>query len=131
MNFAFHNTMWVPAHFHTYFLVGYFLMLWGFLYEFSGAAREKLAKTGLWLVVASAYGFLLMFYLGGALGVPRRFAAYSSIPLTSLATISERTALMASAFVVLLVIGLLVLFSVIYGGLANRAFASGAASTSQ
>ena len=129
VNFAFHNTMWVPAHFHTYFLVGYFLMLWGFLYEFSGAAREKLAKTGLWLVVAGAYGFLLMFYLGGALGVPRRFAAYGSIPLASLAAISERTAWIASAFVVLLVIGLLVLFSVIYGGLANRAFAGKAAAT--
>jgi heme/copper-type cytochrome/quinol oxidase subunit 1 len=104
-------------------------MLWGFLYEFSGAAREKLAKTGLWLVVAGAYGFLLMFYWGGALGVPRRFAAYGSIPLASLAAISERTALIASAFVVLLVVGLLVLFSVIYGGLANRAFAGKAAAT--
>ena len=124
MNFAFHNTMWVPAHFHTYFLVGYFLMLWGFFYEFSGSARERLAKTGLWLLVAGSYGFLFMFYLGGALGVPRRFAAYSSIPLNSLATTSERTALIASAFIVLFVIGLLVVFGVIYGGLANRAFTS-------
>ena len=124
VNFAFHNTMWVPAHFHTYFLVGYFLMLWGFFYEFSGSARERLAKTGLWLLVTGSYGFLFMFYLGGALGVPRRFAAYSSIPITSLATISERTAFIASAFSVLLVIGLLVVFGVIYGGLANRAFTS-------
>ena len=120
VNFVFHNTLWVPAHFHTYFLGGYFLMLWGFLYEFSGSAREKLAKAGLWLLVAGAYGFLFMFYLGGALGVPRRFAAYSSIPIPSLATISERTACIASAFVVLLIIGLLFVFGVIYGGLANR-----------
>ncbi len=129
VNFAFHNTLWVPAHFHTYFLVGYFLMLWGFLYEFSGSAREKLAKVGLSLLVAGAYGFLFMFYLGGALAVPRRFAAYGSIPITSLATISERTAFIASAFVVVHIIGLLVVFVVIYGGLANRSFSTRAAAS--
>ena len=117
VNSAFHNTLWVPAHFHTYFLVGYFLMLWGFLYEFSGSEREKLARAGLWLLVAGAYGFLLMFYLGGALGVPRRFAAYSAIPIASLAAFSEHIALIASAFVVVLIIGLLSVFGVIYGGL--------------
>ena len=131
VNSAFHNTLWVPAHFHTYFIAGYILMLWGFLYEFSGSAREGLAKTGLWLLVAGAYGFLFMFYLGGALGVPRRFAAYDSIPITSLATISERMAFIASAFIVLLIIGLLMVFGVIYGGLANRAFAGSAPVPSQ
>ncbi len=128
VNSAFHNTLWVPAHFHTYFLVGYFLMLWGLLYEFSGSARETLAKIGLWLLVAGAYGFLFMFYLGGALGVPRRFATYSSIPIASLAASSQSIALIASAFVVLLIIGLLFVFGVIYAGLANRSSASKAAS---
>jgi cytochrome c oxidase subunit 1 len=129
VNFAFHNTLWVPAHFHTYFLVGYFLMLWGFLYEFSGSVRETLAKTGLWLLVAGAYGFLFMFYLGGAFGVPRRFADYSSIPLKFLAAFSERTAFIGSAFVVVFIIGLLCVFGVIYGGLANRSLSSDAASS--
>jgi len=129
VNFVFHNTMWVPAHFHTYFLVGYFLMLWGFLYHFSGSAREKLGKTGLWLLVAGAYGFLFMFYLGGALGVPRRFAVYSDIPLDSLATISEGNALIGAAFAVVLLVGVLLVFSVIYAGLANRAFSGRPAAT--
>ena len=124
VNFVFHNTMWVPAHFHTYFLVGYFLMLWGFLYDFSDSAHETIAKGVLWLLVAGGYGFLFMFYLGGALGVPRRFAAYSIIPVTSLATISERTAFIASAFVVILIIGLLAVFSAIYGRSAKKAFSS-------
>jgi cytochrome c oxidase subunit I len=128
VNSAFHNTLWVPAHFHTYFLVGYFLMLWGFFYEFSGSAREKLAKAGLWLLVAGAYGFLFMFYLGGALGVPRRFSAYSAIPIPSLAASSERIALIAAAFVVVLIVGLLSVFGVIYGGLASRSPSSKAAS---
>jgi cytochrome c oxidase subunit I len=127
VNVVFHNTLWVPAHFHTYFLVGYFLILWGFLYEFSGSARDHLAKVGLSLIVAGAYGFLFMFYLGGALGVPRRFAEYGSIPIASLATLSAHTAFMASAFVVLLIIGLLVMFGIIYAGLANRLFPAEAA----
>ena len=130
VNSAFHNTLWVPAHFHTYFLVGYFLMFWGFLYDFSGSAREKLAKAGLSLVVVGGYGFLLMFYLGGTFGVPRRYAAYDAIPLASLAASGERLASIAAAFIVLLIIGLLFVFGVIYGGLANRLLSSELASTS-
>jgi heme/copper-type cytochrome/quinol oxidase subunit 1 len=104
-------------------------MLWGFLYEFSGSAREKLAKGGLWLIVAGGYGFLFMFYLGGALGVPRRFADYSAIPIASLVAASQRVAFIASAFVVLLIIGLLFVFGIIYGGLVNRLRSSEAASS--
>jgi cytochrome c oxidase subunit I len=128
VNSAFHNTLWVPAHFHTYFLVGYFLILWGFLYDFSGSAREKLAKAGLALVVVGGYGFLFMFYLGGTFGVPRRYAAYDSIPLVSLAASSQRIALTASAFIVVLIIGLVFVFGVIYGGLVKRLLFSKAAS---
>jgi cytochrome c oxidase subunit 1 len=124
VNSAFHNTLWVPAHFHTYFLVGYFLMLWGFLYDFSGSTREKLAKAGLALVIVGGYGFLFMFYLGGTFGVPRRYAAYDAIPLASLAASSQRIALIASAFVVVLIIGLLFVFGVIYGGLGDRLLSS-------
>ena len=71
-----------------------------------------------------------MFYLGGALGVPRRYAAYSSIPITSLAAASERIAFIASAFVVVFIIGLLFVFGIIYGGLVNRSVSSNAASSS-
>ena len=121
VNFAFHNTLWVPGHFHHYFVAGYFLMLWAFLYEFSASTRDKLAKIGLSLLVVGAYGFLLMFYLGGAFGVPRRFATYSAIPITSLAQFGERTAAVASGFVVILVAGLFMVFGVVYGALASRA----------
>ena len=105
VNFAFHNTLWVPGHFHHYFVAGYFLMLWAFLYEFSASTRDKLAKIGLSLLVVGAYGFLLMFYLGGAFGVPRRFATYNAIPITLLAQFGERTAAVASGFVVILAAG--------------------------
>jgi cytochrome c oxidase subunit I len=122
LNFVFHNTLWVPAHFHTYFLVGYFLMLCGFLYDFSGAQYERVAKTGLWLFVAGAYAFLVTFYLGGALGVPRRFASYSNIPIPSLVAWGQHLAAAASIFIAILLAGLLLVFVVIYTGLARRAF---------
>jgi len=127
VNFAYHNTLCVPGHFHAYYLVGYFLMLWGFLYEFSGAVSDRFGKAGLALILVGGYGFLLMFFLGGALGVPRRFAAYGSIPIPSLAANSERMASVASAFIVLLIIGLLAIFAVIYGALAHRPVSAGAA----
>jgi len=120
VNFSFHNTLWVPAHFHTYFLVGYFLMFWGFLYEFSGSSRERVSKAGLTLLLIGGYGFLLMFYLGGAFGVPRRYAVYDSIPLASLTASGEHFAMTAAAFIVVLIIGLLLMFGVIYGGLLAR-----------
>jgi cytochrome c oxidase subunit 1 len=119
VNTVFHNTLWVPAHFHTYFLAGYFLMLWGFLYDFSGATRDRLATAGLWLLVAGAYGFLFLFYLGGTFGVPRRFAVYNGIPIDSLAAFSAHAAMIAFGFVVLLIIGLLLMFGVVYAALAE------------
>lgn len=121
VNFAFHNTLWVPAHFHTYFLAGYFLLLWGFLYDFSGSVREELAKLGLALLVVGAYGFLFMFYLGGTFGVPRRYAAYDSIPIPSLASFSQHIAFVAAAFIAVLLGGLLVLLAAIYSGLIRKA----------
>jgi cytochrome c oxidase subunit I len=120
VNFAFHNTLWVPGHFHHYFIAGYFLMLWAFLYEFSGSTHDKLAKVGLSLLVAGAYGFLVMFYLAGTFGVPRRFATYGSIPISSLARFGEHTAAVAAGFVVIVLAGLLMIFGVVYGALASR-----------
>jgi cytochrome c oxidase subunit 1 len=116
VNVTFHNTLWVPAHFHTYFLAGFFLMLWGFLYDFSGSVRETLAKTGLWLIVAGAYGFFLMFYWGGVLGVPRRFSDYTSVPIASMEASGERAALLASASIMVVIVGLLCVFTTIYTG---------------
>lgn len=124
VNSVFHNTLWVPAHFHTYFLAGYFLMLWGFIYEFSGATRDTLAKAGLALLVLGSYGFLFMFYLGGAFGVPRRFAAYNAIPLSSLASDGERFAMIAAGFVVVLIAGLLLMLGAIVVGGAKAAGAT-------
>jgi cytochrome c oxidase subunit 1 len=81
VNFRFHNTLWVPAHFHTYFLMGVVLMLLGFVdwlsQDLSGQAENpSLSRATVALVALGGYGFLALFYLGGANSVPRRYAVY-------------------------------------------------------
>lgn len=81
VNFRFHNTLWVPAHFHTYFLMGVVIMILGFIYHFSQEHSKipdnvKLTRLTVWLILIGGYGFLSMFYTGGALAVPRRYALY-------------------------------------------------------
>lgn len=76
-NFVLHNTLWVPAHFHTYYLMGVFLWLLGIGFYLVDSRAERMAKGGLALMVVAGYGFLSMFYVGGVLSVPRRYAEYA------------------------------------------------------
>jgi cytochrome c oxidase subunit 1 len=81
VNTRFHNTLWVPAHFHTYYVMGVVLMILGAVFHLA-TALSKLAESGrltrliVTTVGLGGYGFLLMFYLAGVAGVPRRFATY-------------------------------------------------------
>jgi cytochrome c oxidase subunit I len=78
-NVDLHNTLWVPAHFHTYLLEGVLLFTlgWAFvnLEQRTGAVSSALTR---WLVGTAMFGggalFLLSFYVAGAAGVPRRYA---------------------------------------------------------
>ncbi len=82
-NFVLHNTLWVPAHFHTYYLEGLFLWILGFTFYLVGSRAERLAKSALAFMVVAGYGFLSMFYLGGEWSVPRRYSDYISTPFPS------------------------------------------------
>lgn len=55
------------------------------------------------MIVAGGYGFVLMFYLGGAMSIPRRYAQYHE--LISTGTLLAGTALV---FITLLLVGLLI-----------------------
>ncbi len=79
VNFILHNTLWVPAHFHTYFLMGYALILFGAAYYIAERTAERIARFSLITMVIGGYGFLAMFYLGGVMGVPRRYAGYALV----------------------------------------------------
>lgn len=109
LNYFFHNTLWVPAHFHTYFLLGFVVMLFGFLYEFFEPVKEGLAKIGLILSAIGGYGFVVMFAIAGMGGVPRRYSNYGDIPIESVAKAGQSAASGSHAFIGILLIGLVLL----------------------
>ncbi len=80
VNQVMHNTLWIPGHFHTYFLLGAVALIWGFLYytvhTLSGTRGSPRSRYA-----AVAYGsggavFVLMFLISGAFSIPRRYAVY-------------------------------------------------------
>lgn len=80
-NFVLHNTLWVPAHFHTYTAMGSVLISLAFFnwitYDFFDKTEpEKTSRLHITLLLIGGFGFLLMFYLGGAHSIPRRFNQY-------------------------------------------------------
>ncbi|MCZ7565366.1 MAG: cbb3-type cytochrome c oxidase subunit I [Burkholderiales bacterium] len=80
-NVRLHNTLWVPAHFHTYMVAGLVFLVVAYFYHACQEASAAPESTGYHkllaaLLVIGAYGFFLMFYLSGAYSVPRRFALY-------------------------------------------------------
>src|SRR5262245_37624757 len=81
VNTRFHNTLWVPAHFHTYYVMGVVLMILGTVFHLATelskiAESDRLTRAIVTTVAIGGYGFLLMFYLAGVAGVPRRYATY-------------------------------------------------------
>lgn len=105
VNTAFHNTLWVPAHFHTYFLMGYLLILFGFIYWLCRARAESLAKAALATMLIGGYGFLIAFYFAGALGVPRRYATYEMIPVEGVKSAGIVTAEFGAIFAAVFLAG--------------------------
>ena len=105
-NVRFHNTLWVPAHFHTYYLMGVVLMIMGAVYHICQEASPLPERSGLTRLTAAllclgGYGFVLMFYHGGAHSVPRRYATYP-------AEVAHGAGLakVASVFIVIFLVGL-------------------------
>lgn len=75
-----HNTLWVPGHFHTYYLLGVFAFTFAYMYhlisERSGKRETVVSRVAAWLYGIGGAGFVLMFLLSGALSVPRRYAEH-------------------------------------------------------
>jgi len=80
INVSLHNTLWVPAHFHTYLLEGVALFILGWVFwnleTHSGLTSSVRTR---WLTGAGIFGgggiLLLGWYVAGADSVPRRYAA--------------------------------------------------------
>jgi len=78
-NVVFHNTLWVPAHFHGYLLGASFLFALGWVFlMLEERSRSHTSLATRWLVSGTVLGgialFLMSFYAAGAAGVPRRYA---------------------------------------------------------
>ena len=70
VNTRFHNTLWVPAHFHTYYVMGVVLMILGTVFHLATDLSKlpesaAITRTIVATVGVGGYGFLLMFYLAG------------------------------------------------------------------
>ncbi len=107
VNRVFHNTLWVPAHFHTYFLVGFVFLMLGFLHRLVASTSQRLSSASLWAMVVGGYGFVLMFYLGGLYGVPRRYSTYGNLTFGGLDKIGAHLALGGATFASVFLLGAL------------------------
>lgn len=81
VNSVFHNTLWVPAHFHAYYLMGVVLMILGFAYDLgsrlSGIPESRTLKRLIFaLFIVGGYGFVIFSFWAGAHSIPRRYATY-------------------------------------------------------
>ncbi|HEU4763234.1 MAG TPA: cbb3-type cytochrome c oxidase subunit I [Gemmatimonadales bacterium] len=116
VNVYLHNTLWVPGHFHTYFLVGFVLMLLAAMQEIVAPEAEGRAKAALLAFVAGGYGFVTMFYLGGLASVPRRYATYQMLPVPQVVATGRTLAGIAVWFVALVILGLLLYIAALLSG---------------
>ena len=80
VNRVMHNTLWVPGHFHFYLLIGEIAMAFGFMAWLTRAKpAEELSGASYWAFLAylvGGVGLAVMFLIGGATSVPRRWAVH-------------------------------------------------------
>jgi cytochrome c oxidase subunit 1 len=122
VNFRLHNTVWVPAHFHTYLLLA--VVFWALavaahlLERAAGRSpRRSLLVGALVLMVAGGYGLVGVWYAAGALGVPRRYAVQ---PFGT-----ETWSLVGSIFTLVFAVGFLLLLAAFAGLMAGARRESG------
>jgi cytochrome c oxidase subunit 1 len=81
VNFRLHNTLWVPAHFHTYLLLATIVWAMAFItYMLERAAGRPASRRTTWLaptlMALGGYGLVAAWFVSGALGIPRRYAVH-------------------------------------------------------
>ncbi|HEX5955714.1 MAG TPA: cbb3-type cytochrome c oxidase subunit I, partial [Solirubrobacterales bacterium] len=79
LNFRFHNTLWVVAHFHTYMLMGVVIWVLAWVADRLERAAGRVALNertiaAIAAMILGGFGLVGMWYVSGALGLPRRFA---------------------------------------------------------
>ena len=112
--------MWVTSHFHTYFLLGFVVMLFAFVYDYFDSDSEGTAKFSLTALVIGGYGIILMFALAGIQSVPRRYSNYDSIPYESMVSTAKITATGGAISALVLLVGILVFYKAVLPHFKNK-----------
>jgi cytochrome c oxidase subunit I len=78
LNQFLHNTLWVPAHFHTYMALGVMFFLIGASYHLTPALtgrrmNERVGRRAAFLMTVGGYGLVLCWYISGSMSDPRRY----------------------------------------------------------
>lgn len=78
LNQFLHNTLWVPAHFHTYMAMGVMFFLIGAVYHLIPALtgrrmRETIGRRAALLTAGGGYGLVICWYISGSMSAPRRY----------------------------------------------------------
>lgn len=107
VNNVLHNTLFVPAHFHTYYLLGLLPMLIGYYYYALEGSSDSIAKWGLSLLLGGSFGVLATFFIAGTFQVPRRYSDYNAIPLSGVRDTGSITAELGAIFAVFIVIAMI------------------------
>ncbi len=80
VNQVMHNTLWVPAHFHSYYLLGALAFSTGYMYHLIGARSGRdetsLSRAAAWLYGLGGAGFVVLLFVSGGMSVPRRFSEH-------------------------------------------------------
>jgi cytochrome c oxidase subunit 1 len=78
LNQFLHNTLWVPAHFHTYMALGVMFFLIGATYHLIPSLTgrrmsESVGRRAALLMTVGGYGLVLCWYISGSMTAPRRY----------------------------------------------------------
>ncbi len=78
INQVLHNTLWVPAHFHTYMALGEMFMYIGAVYHLAPrllrrSLSERRGRAAALLMATGGYTLTAMWCVSGVLGQPRRY----------------------------------------------------------
>ena len=73
-----HNTLWVPAHFHTYMALGVMFFLIGATYHLLPSLTgqrmsEKVGRRAALMMTVGGYVLVLCWYISGSMTAPRRY----------------------------------------------------------
>ena len=107
VNEYFHNTLWVPAHFHTYMALGAVMFLLGGVFHVvpdivGRQMSDQVGRIAAALILTGGWGVVLVFFASGAMSIPRRYAFVPIWTVEVMARIGAMAAIVVACGILLL-----------------------------